>query len=228
MKLQDASKKCEGHPSRPQIGGKTPLAVLDTRGQTLLGNAVPPLLLASASPRRRTLLAEAGVDCEVTTAAVIELRAVDAPNLPAAQLAEVNAGLKARAAWRPGRWVLGADTVVALEDRVYGKPGTPREARRFLRELSGRTHTVITACALLGGAGGDELLHDVSHVTFRALSDEAIDQYLAAVPVLDKAGAYGLQEQGERLVERVEGSRANVIGLPVERLTELFRARGLI
>jgi septum formation protein len=187
-----------------------------------------PLLLASASPRRRALLAETGVACEVVGADVIELRASDAPDLDAAEVAEVNAGLKARAAWQPDRWVLGADTVVALEGRVFGKPATLREARRFLRALSGKTHEVITACALLGCVGGDELFHDVSRVTFRELSDETIAAYLAAVPVLDKAGAYGLQEQGELLVERVEGSRANVIGLPVERLAGLFRARGLL
>jgi septum formation protein len=202
--------------------------VLDRCAQTRCCGAVPSLLLASASPRRRALLAEAGVACEVAIAEMTELHAADAPNLDAAQLAEVNAGLKARAAWRPGRWVLGADTVVALDGRVYGKPATLREARRFLRELSGRTHEVITACALLGGTGGDELFHDRSRVTFRALTGETIERYLAAVPVLDKAGAYGLQEQGELLVEGVEGSRANIIGLPVERLLELFRARGLL
>ena len=193
-----------------------------------LGGAVKPLLLASASPRRRALLAEAGVTCEIVPTNVVELRAVDAPHLEPAQVAEVNAGLKARTAWQPERWVLGADTVVALDGRVFGKPATLREARRFLRAFSGRTHEVITACALLGDRGGDELFHDISRVTFRALSDETIDRYLAAVPVLDKAGGYALQEQGDLLVERVEGSHANVIGLPVERLAELFRARGLL
>jgi len=198
------------------------------RAESRLVSAMMPLLLASASPRRRALLADAGVACEIATADVIELRADDVPNLNAAQVAEVNAGLKARAAWRPERWVLGADTMVALERRVFGKPATLREAREFLRALSGRTHEVVTACALLGSAGGDELFHEVTRVTFRALTDETIDRYLAAVPVLDKAGAYALQEQGELLVEHVEGSRTNVIGLPVERLAELFRARGLL
>lgn len=203
-------------------------AWLDSRDQSRLADSVSPLLLASASPRRRALLADAGVACEIATADVIELRPGDAPNLDAAQMAEVNAGLKARAAWRPERWVLGADTVVALEGRVFGKPATLREARQFLRALSGRTHEVITACALLGSAGGDELFHEITRVTFRALTDETIDRYLAAVPVLDKAGAYALQEQGELIIDCVEGSRTNVIGLPVERLAELFRARGLL
>jgi len=201
---------------------------LDRNGESGFCSAVTSLLLASASPRRIALLEEAGIFCEVVGTDVTELRAPDAPNLDAAQLAEVNATLKARAGWQPDHWVLGADTVVALEGRVFGKPATLREARETLRALSGKTHEVITACALLGARGGDELFHDVSHVTFRELSDETITKYLAAVPVLDKAGAYGLQEQGEMLVDRVEGSRANVIGLPVERLTHLFRARGLL
>lgn len=187
-----------------------------------------PLLLASASPRRRALLADAGVACEIVAAEVTELRPADTPNLTAAQLAEVNAGLKARAGWRQDRWVLGADTVVALDGRIFGKPATLREAREFLRALSGRTHDVITACALLGSAGGDELFHESTRVTFRALTDETIERYLDAVPVLDKAGAYALQERGELLINGVEGSRTNVIGLPVERLVELFRARGLL
>ena len=101
-------------------------AWLDSRDQSRLADSVSPLLLASASPRRRALLADAGVAYEIAAADVIELRPGDAPNLDAAQVAEVNAGLKARAAWRPERWVLGADTVVTLDGRVFGKPATLR------------------------------------------------------------------------------------------------------
>jgi septum formation protein len=188
---------------------------------------MPPLLLASASPRRRDLLAEAGIAFEVVSVSVAELDATTAPHLGAAPLAEANAQLKARAAARAGRWVLGADTVVTLEGRLFGKPASLAEARDFLRALSGATHEVITGCALIGPAGAETIFHEVTHVTFRQLSEETIDRYLAEVPVLDKAGAYGLQERGEFIVERVEGSRANVIGLPVERLLPLLRERGL-
>jgi septum formation protein len=187
-----------------------------------------PLLLAGASPRRRELLAAAGIAFEVVGVTVAELDAASAPHLNAVQLAEANAALKARAAARLGRWVLGADTVVALNGRIFGKPATLDEAREFLRALSGATHEVVTGCALIGPDGAETIFHETTRVTFRALSGEMIDRYLAEVPVLDKAGAYGLQERGELIVEAVEGSRANVIGLPVEKLVPLLRERGLV
>jgi septum formation protein len=188
-----------------------------------------PLILASGSPRRRELLGGMGVDFEVVTADVTELEAASAPGLAPAELAMANAQLKADAVarLRPARWVLGADTVVALEGRIFGKPGSMNEARVFLRALSGRTHEVITGVVLRVQGGGEERFHEVSRVTFRALSEELITRYLADVPVLDKAGGYAVQERGEWIVAAVEGSRANVIGLPVERLSELFRTHGL-
>jgi septum formation protein len=188
----------------------------------------PPLILASGSPRRRELLAEMGVDFEVIVVEVIELDGNSAPGQNAPKIAQANARLKAQAVARQGRWVLGADTVVTLEGTLFGKPASLEQAREFLRALSGRTHEVITGCAILDGEGAEEIFHEVTRVTFRALSDDAIAGYLARVHVLDKAGAYALQEQGEILVERVDGSRSNVIGLPTERLGELLRRRGLL
>jgi septum formation protein len=189
-----------------------------------------PLILASGSPRRRELLREMGVGFEVVTAGVAELDAASAPGLAPVELAIANAKLKAGvvARLRPGRWVLGADTVVALEGRVFGKPGSMAEAGDFLRALSGRTHEVITGGMLRGPDGGEERFYEISRVVFHALTDEVIARYLAEVHVLDKAGGYALQEQGVWIVASVEGSRANVIGLPVEKLSGLFRAHGLI
>ncbi len=188
-----------------------------------------PLILASASPRRRALLAERGVEHEVVVAGVEELEPGGAPRLSAAALAEVNARRKAEAVARrhPERWVLGADTVVALNGRIFGKPSSPEEAREFLRALAGRTHRVVTACVLLGPGGGGDSLSDETEVTFLPLTEEMITRYLAAVDVMDKAGAYALQERGEWIVARVEGSRTAVIGLPMEKLTALLRRRGL-
>jgi septum formation protein len=189
-----------------------------------------PLILASGSPRRRELLREMGMEFEVITAGVEELDAGSAPGLAPAELAIANAKLKAGAVARlqPGRWILGADTVVALDGRVFGKPASREEAGDFLRALSGRTHEVITGGVLRGPDGGEDVFHEISRVTFQPLSDEVIARYLGAVQVLDKAGGYALQERGEWIVASVEGSRANVIGLPVEKLSGLFRARGLI
>jgi septum formation protein len=184
-----------------------------------------PLLLASASPRRRELLAAAGVAFEVAATEVVELEA--SSGLPPARLAEENARLKARAAARAERWVLGADTVVALAGRIFGKPGSLDQAREFLRALSGRAHEVITGCALVGPGGAEHVFHEVTRVTFQALTDETIKRYFAAVHVLDKSGGYALQEKGEWIVESVEGSRSNVVGLPVERLLAVLTELGL-
>ncbi len=188
------------------------------------------IILASASPRRRELLGGMGVRFEVATADVREHDAESSPHLAPADLARENARRKAQAvaALRPGRWVLGADTVVTLEKIVFGKPDSVEQARHFLVALSGRTHEVVTGCALIAPDGEAEIFHEVSRVTFRVLSGDAIERYLAEVAVLDKAGAYALQERGEWIVERMEGSRSNVIGLPVEALERVFKKRGLL
>src|SRR5271163_1463429 len=165
-----------------------------------------------------------GIRFEVVTTDVSEHDAKSAPHLAPADLARENARRKAQAvaALRPGRWVLGADTVVALEKRVLGKPDSIEQARDFLAALSGRTHEVITGCALIAPDGAAEIFHEISRVTFHVLTGETIARYLAEVNVLDKAGAYALQERGEWIIERVEGSRANVIGLPTEALEKVL------
>jgi septum formation protein len=189
-----------------------------------------PLILASASPRRRELLTAMGVRFEVVTAEVSELDGQSAPHLVPSDLARQNARRKAAAvaALRPGRWILGADTVVALNGRLFGKPTSLEEAHEFLRALSGQTHEVITGCALRSPEGVEEIFHEISCVTFRALTDDIMMKYLAEVSVLDKAGAYAVQERGEWIIAHVEGSRDNVIGLPTERLAELLRTYGLL
>jgi len=167
---------------------------------------------------------------EVVTADVPELDALSAPQLSPAELARENARLKAVAVakLRPGRWVLGADTVVALGRHLFGKPTSLDEARDFLRALAGHTHEVITGCTLLDPDGGGEFFDEITRVTFRELDEEAIARYLAVVNVLDKAGAYALQEHGEWIVAAVEGSRDNVVGLPTERLAEHLRRHKLL
>jgi septum formation protein len=183
---------------------------------------MPPerLILASASPRRRELLARLGIAFDVITADIPELETLTPEHPTPAVLAQENARRKALAvaALHPGRPVLGADTVVALGQRLFGKPATPGHAREFLRALSGQTHEVITGCALIDTQGAMEIFHEVTRVTFLPLSDDVITRYLGEVDVLDKAGAYALQERSEWIIEKVEGSRTNVIGLPIERL----------
>lgn len=183
------------------------------------------LILASTSPRRSELLNSMGVDFEVIPSAVEELH--DA-RIHAAQLCEVNAERKAEdvAQRNPGRVVLGADTLVILGQSLYGKPCNLSEARQMLEELAGQKHQVITAVCLMNGVR-KSVFHDITEVEFKPLSEDDISNYISSVSVLDKAGAYGIQERGEMLVHRTVGSFSNVMGLPVERLAEEFDRWGI-
>jgi septum formation protein len=187
---------------------------------------LPEIILASGSPRRRELLAKLGVKFEIVTADVEEHMPPKTDD--ASALAVHNAALKARAvaALRPGRWVLGADTIVVLNGRVIGKPPSIEAARDYLAALSGHTHEVITGCCLITAHHSTTMFADISRVTFHALTPDLIQKYLAAVHVLDKAGAYALQEHGDWLVEKIEGSRDNILGLPTEALSRVLTSHG--
>lgn len=180
----------------------------------------PPLVLASQSPRRVQLLKEAGFDFETLTPAVEE--AHDASLTPEALTVE-NARRKALAGarLRPGALVIGADTLVYVDGLPLGKPQDLEEALAMVRQLSGRAHQVCTGVYLAwkGGEAG-RAFHVISEVVFRPLTDETIHAYHARVNPLDKAGAYGIQEHGEMILDRYEGSWTNVMGLPMERLVE--------
>jgi septum formation protein len=185
------------------------------------------IVLASASPRRRRILEEAGIPF-----AVLESRYAEDLSLPLppAELARHIARGKARevAARRPQAAVLAADTLVVLQGAVLGKPADPGEARRMLRALSGRAHTVITGFAVVV-PGGREIVRSVeSTVRFRPLSGEDIEEYVRSGEPLDKAGAYGIQERGAALVEGVQGDFLNVVGLPLGAVKQALRELGLI
>ena len=185
-------------------------------------NSEKILILASNSPRRRELLAEAGVRFEVHAYETDERR-LDGE--AAEHLVQRLSCLKARAAetHHPGRVILGADTVVVLDNRILGKPKSLDEAKRFLRDLSGRTHVVLTGVTLIDGRSHADTWLAASHVTFKTLTDKIIDEYVRLTNPLDKAGAYGIQSHGEKLVERVDGLLSNVIGLPVEEVVERLK-----
>lgn len=185
-----------------------------------------PVVLASASPRRQELLRRLFDDFEVVVAGIEE----DALTLPDPwQTAMGLARAKARAVaeHRQDALVIGGDTVVALpkEDGAFeqlAKPGSTDEAIGMLQALSGRSHLVITGVCLLW-PGGEEVFCDESRVTFRPLELEEIKEYVATGEPMDKAGAYGIQAGGGTFVHSVEGSVANVIGLPVEALERRLR-----
>ena len=188
------------------------------------------LVLASASPRRKDLLAAAGIAFRVQPAGVDEdLEPGIAPDAGAVALAVRKARAAAARLGAGPATVLGADTVVALPDgRVLGKPADRAEAESHLRALAGTTHTVFTGVCLLDLPGGaEESFCAASRVTMRAMAEDEVRAYAASGIGLDKAGAYALQEGGDRFVTRVEGSRSNVVGLPVEDLLPRLAARGI-
>lgn len=183
------------------------------------------LILASGSPRRRDLLGAAGFDFDVVTSNAEESASADCE--PAA-LAKHNASVKAISVAQDAdetAVVIGADTIVVLDGTVFGKPADEAEAQSFLRELSGRTHQVITGVCLVCG---DAYLafHETTDVTFKQLDDETIAAYVATGEPLDKAGAYGIQGLGATLVDHIEGDFDNVVGLPMAKLAAKLTALG--
>lgn len=187
---------------------------------------VRPLILASASPRRRELLAQAGVVFSVIPSGADE--AVLAGEAPAEYALRV-AAAKAHdvANKHPGHWVLGADTIVVVDNLILGKPKDTADGHRMLRLLSGRIHQVMTAFVLIAANGQTYQRQIVSTtVAFKSLTDEQIQEYLSTSEPFDKAGAYAVQGIGAALVERVEGSYSNVVGLPVDEVIAALRAAG--
>ncbi len=185
------------------------------------------LVLASASPRRADLLRIAGVPYEIAVAPEAAESAVAArlDRVDPARYATALAAAKAEAvaADRPGRLVLGADTVVVLDGDILEKPVDADDAVRMLTRLQGRRHTVITAVALRGAEAGPLDAAERTEVEFLPLTPAAVAAYVATGEPMDKAGAYGIQGYGAMMVRRVEGCYFNVMGLPLARLGELLR-----
>jgi septum formation protein len=187
---------------------------------------VSPLVLASASPRRRELLAAAAVPFTVETADVDEsVHPGEPPDAYVLRLAEA----KARAVLErhPGAWVLGADTTVVVDGRILAKPDDAEDAARMLEELQGRAHDVLTGVALVS-AGTSDVVVDRTRVWFAPMTAAEIAGYVASGEPMDKAGAYGIQGLASRWITRVEGSYPNVVGLPVAVVYELLLRRGVL
>ena len=177
---------------------------------------MPPLILASASPRRADLLRQLDLDFDVVPADVPE---VFDDHLTPLELCQLNAHRKARAVAKkiPDALVMGADTLVFLDRKIFGKPADMAAAREMLLQLQGRTHQVVTGVSLIQLRTHSERIFAVStDVMFRPLTVEQVDRYLARVNPLDKAGAYAIQESGEWIISEIAGSLSNVVGLPIE------------
>ncbi len=185
------------------------------------------LLLASNSPRRRELLVQAGFTLEIFAPKISERFDVD---LTLRELTAFNAIRKGMAAarLRPNNIVLAADTLVAIDDHVLGKPEDREEAVAMLRRLSGRAHEVCTSVFICHLAEAKSTsFHEISRVQFRRLGRGKIDNYLARVNPLDKAGAYAAQGFGSEIIEKIDGSYTNVVGLPIEKTVPALAEFGL-
>lgn len=190
----------------------------------LVGEHAPiELVLASASPRRAALLTAAGYSFRVQVADIDEY---PPGAFPADTLCRKNAERKARAVaeQHPGALVIGCDTIVCVDLDVLGKPANRAEAHTFLKRLQGRTHEVQSGVSLvMFTAGYTDTFSVATEVTFRSLSDASIETYLDSIAFMDKAGAYAIQDGGDRIIESIQGSYTNVVGLPMERLEEALK-----
>jgi septum formation protein len=189
------------------------------------GKSAAALILASSSPRRHQLLDMLAIP-----------HTIDAADLDETPLANEHAEAMARrlarekaavvAARNPGRWVLGADTVVVLEGKMLGKPASPADAESMLGRLAGREHQVVTAVALVRNGTVHEAC-DVTRVRFRPIGPDLIRAYVATGEPLDKAGAYGVQGVGAALIQRIEGDFFGVMGLPLRLVVDLLALAGM-
>lgn len=185
----------------------------------------PPLVLASASPRRRDLLASLGLDAVVDPAEIDESPLTGEQPCPyVARVARAKATAVARR--HEGAVVLAADTTVDLDGEILAKPEGPDAARQMLRRLSGRTHRVHTAVAVRGAGRLDEDLI-TTLVTFVPVDDALLEWYVGTGEPFDKAGGYGIQGRGGVLVEQVRGSVSNVVGLPLAPTVALLARFGV-
>jgi septum formation protein len=190
----------------------------------------PTLVLASASPRRQELLRNAGICFVVQATNIPEIpRQEESPTEFAKRLARE----KARAVFqqRPDDFVLGADTIVVVDDQILGKPRDDSDAARMLRLLSGRTHQVTTGVCLMGPAletGFEDTRSETTLVTMGPLTDEDIRSYIVTGEPMDKAGAYAIQGVASRWIPRVEGDYFNVVGLPVSLLYRMLSEHGVL
>jgi septum formation protein len=186
------------------------------------------LILASASPRRQELLRNAGIPFAVRPAEIDENPFVgEAPRDCAERLAREKALVVFQG--RPQEWVLGADTIVVVDDQILGKPRDAGDAARMLRLLSGRMHAVITGVCVVGPVASKvKTAAETTLVTFCKLLDDEIRDYVASGEPMDKAGAYAIQGIASRWIPRIEGDYSNVVGLPVALVYAMLRELGAI
>ena len=185
------------------------------------------LILASASPRRKLLLSQAGVEFELGISGIDEVRMADEGASDFALRMAIEKAVAVSSGAGDGALVLAADTVVECAGEILGKPGDIDEAHRMLRMLSGQVHTVVTAFALARAGATIESRAVLSRVRFREIGEDEIAEYVRSGEPMDKAGSYGIQGHGGSFIVEVEGSRDNVMGLPVEETLAALTRHGI-
>lgn len=184
----------------------------------------PLFVLASKSPRRKELLKNIGISAEIVPASIDESSVTyRSPQELVTRLAFLKATDVARS-FGKNTYVIGADTVVSLDGKIFGKPRDIEDARRMLAALSGKTHSVYTGyCVVCPKSGAAVSKYEETKVTFRPMSEDEINAYIKTREPMDKAGAYGIQGKGSIFVEKIEGDYFNVVGLPVCALGKLLK-----
>jgi len=184
------------------------------------------LILASASPRRQKILEDLGIPFEIKISNVPEELNLA---LPPCELVETLACLKAANAAKEMKegLIIGADTIVVLDEKILGKPTSEADAKKMLHSLSGREHLVFSGLAIVDGKSGkQQLAHEITRVYFKQLTEAEIESYISSGESFDKAGAYGIQGKGGLFVERIDGCYFNVVGLPIHLLYLLLKSMG--
>jgi septum formation protein len=182
------------------------------------------IVLASASPRRRELLSQLGLEFEVCVSSAGEAEGAD-PIETARQAALAKASEVASKV--PDALVIGADTIVVIDGEILGKPTNPSEAEAMLKKLKGKAHRVITGVAIVDGSGKKVVDHEDTTVFFADLSEDEVRSYMESGEGADKAGAYAIQGLGALFIPRIEGSYSNVVGLPLAKLHEMLKEFGI-
>ncbi|OEU74770.1 MAG: septum formation protein Maf [Desulfuromonadales bacterium C00003068] len=185
-------------------------------------NQYPQIVLASASPRRRELLASVGIQFQVIPSNIDEIQQPDEkPEDFVLRLSREKAAEVAQRSTVSGRWFIGSDTIVQCDDHILGKPDSREDSASMLRMLSGRSHQVISGYAILDRNTNQWLSRSITtDVTFRALTDHEIDGYIASGEPADKAGSYAIQGLGAFMVTTINGSYSSVVGLPLAQIID--------
>ena len=188
----------------------------------------PKLILASKSPRRKYLLEQAGLTFSIIPSDFDERTVtISEPDAYVKKLAEAKASDISEL--HPASWIIGADTIVLIDNKILGKPGSNAEARSMLKQLSGKTHQVLTGyCICCKNKNTVYSETAKTDVHFKSLSNAEIDWYIQSGEPFDKAGAYAIQGIGTFLVKRINGSYTNVVGLPVCEVIEYLMAQGVL